>query len=67
MQNNEPFTLYRDDGTEVPVRNFYRSPNARLADYLISDDGRVIFCEDEHEGVFWYKDTEEKLYRDNPA
>ena len=67
MQNHEPFTLYRNDGTEVPVRNFYQSPNAKLADHQISDDGRVIYCKDEQEGIFWYKDTEERLYRDIPA
>ena len=67
MQNHEPFSLYQDDGTEVLVRNFYRSSNAKLADWLISDDGRVIYCQDEQKGVFWYKDTEQKLYRDYPA
>ncbi len=67
MQDHEPFMLYCDDGTQVPVRNFYRTPDARLADYLVSDDGRVIYCENEQEGIFWYKDTQEKLYRENPA
>lgn len=67
MQDHELFTLFRVDGTGVPVRNFYQSPSARLADYLISDDGRVIYCKDEQKGIFWYQDTQEKLYRDNPA
>jgi hypothetical protein len=66
MQDHEPFTLYRHDGTEVQVRNFYRSSNAKLADHLISEDGSVIYCQNEQEGIFWYKDTQEKLYRDNP-
>jgi len=67
MQNHEPFPLHLDDGTKVLVRNFYGSPNAKLADHLTSTDGRVINCLDEQEGLFWYNDTEEKLYRDNPV
>lgn len=67
MQNHEPFTLYRHDGTEVLVRNFYRSTDAKLADHLISDDGSVIICKDEQVGVFWYEDTQEMLYLDIPS
>ena len=64
MQNHEPFTLFSMDGSEVNVRYHYVSPTARLADYLVSDDGRQIYCQDEEQGLFWYADTQEKLYRD---
>jgi len=67
MQDHETYTLYRYDGTEVTVRNFYRSTDERLVDHLISDDGRVIYCQDEQEGVFRYEDTQEKLYLDKPS
>ena len=66
MQNHDTFLLYLDDGSTVSVKNFYRSPAAQLAEYLTSNDGRVIYCLDEKQGIFWYKDTEEKLYRHNP-
>ena len=67
MQNHEPFKLYRHDGAEVPVRNVYRSTDSKLADHLISDDGRVIYCQDEQEGVFWFEDTRDLLYLNKPS
>jgi hypothetical protein len=67
MQNHELFTLFLTDGSVVNVRNYYKSSTARLADYLISDDGRQIYCQDEEQGLFWYADTQEKLYRDKPG
>jgi hypothetical protein len=67
MQNHQPFMLYRTDGSTVQVRNYYQSPTDRLANHLVSDDGRVIYCQDEQRGIFWYKDTQEKLYLNNPA
>ena len=67
MQNHKLFTLYRLDGAEVPVRNVYRSTYSKLADHLISDDGRVIYCQDELEGLFRFEDTKEILYLNKPS
>lgn len=66
MQRGESITLYRVDGTEVPAKNFYLKPTDTLAEGLVTDDGRDIQCEDEQGGVFRFRDTQEKLYLNNP-
>lgn len=66
MQNHQPFTLYRADGTPVLVRNVYLRPTDKLADHLATDDGQVVYSRDEQTGTFWIADTQEELYLNKP-
>jgi hypothetical protein len=67
MHYGKTRTLYREDATSVEARDYFLSPNAQLADGLITDDGRVVLCQDETKGIFWYRDTQERLYLDDPS
>ena len=67
MRHGEEIILYRADGAEVIATAFYTRPNDKLAQGFVTEDGRIIFCEDEEKGLFWFEDTQEKLYRDRPS
>lgn len=60
LQFGKEVTLYGADGTEVKAKPKYR-PGSKLADGLQTDDGRIINCQDEQAGTFWFDDTQERL------
>jgi hypothetical protein len=49
------------DGSTIQAREFYLTPTDRLAEGFVTDDGRVIYCQDEEAKLFWFKDTQEQL------
>lgn len=67
MDKARTLTLYRKDGMSVRATEVRADPRRRLVDHLVTDDGRVVICQDENRGVFWFQDTEEKLFRGRPC
>jgi hypothetical protein len=63
MRYGRTVALFRNDGSTVTSREFYAMATDALAKGLITEEGRIILCEDEGEGLFWFKGTKEKLHR----
>jgi len=61
MHFGDSITLYRENGSAVVVREFRRQPTDTLAEGLVTDDGRIVWCQDEGQGIFFFQDTQEKL------
>jgi hypothetical protein len=59
-------TLYEADGTPIAAREFRLKSGSRLADGLVTDDGRIIYCRDEQKGLFFYDDSRKELYLRKP-
>jgi hypothetical protein len=62
MRYGRTITFRGSDGSTVQAREFYIKPTDRLAEGFITDDGRVIYCQDEVAKLFWFKDTQERLH-----
>ncbi len=67
MHYGDSVTLYSDSGSKVVARQDYTSAKSRLADGLITTDGRVIYSKDENDGVYWFRDTQEVLFKAPPS
>lgn len=62
MRYGETMIFRRADGSTIQAREFYIKPTDQLADGFVTDDGRVIYCQDEVAKLFWFKDTQEQLH-----
>ncbi len=67
MRLAETFVLYHKDGTNLTAKNFYKNPGSKLADGLVTEDGRIILCQDTQRGIFYFADTQENLYLNDPS
>ena len=66
MRYGDAIKLFRADGSQVKAKYFYLKPTGNLAEGLITDDGRIIYCRDGQKALFWFKDTEETLFLQKP-
>ena len=61
MRYGRTATFLRVDGSTIQAREFYIKPTDQLVEGFVTDDGRVIYCQDEHTKLFWFKDTQEQI------
>jgi hypothetical protein len=66
MYLGEEVTLYKSDGTPFTARMISFKQDDELADGLIYD-GRLIYCQNNDLGLFWFVDTRELVYEFPPT
>lgn len=62
----DELTLYRKDGTSFTARMIRYEKDDEVADGLIYE-GRLIYCQHDELGVFWFADTKEQVFEFPPA
>jgi hypothetical protein len=61
MYLGEELTLYRKDGSTFTARLIQYEKDSEFADGLFYE-GRMIYCQSDELGVFWFADTKEKVF-----
>lgn len=62
----EEMKLYRKDGTSFIARMVRYDKDSEFEDGLIFE-GRLIYCQHDELGVFWFADTKEQVFEFPPS
>jgi hypothetical protein len=66
MYLGEEVTLYKNDGTPFTARMISYKQDDDVADGLIYE-GRLIYCQNNDLGLFWFADTKEMVFEFPPT
>ena len=66
MYMGEELTLYKKDGTPFTARMFRFEKDDEFDDGLIHE-GRLIYCQEDELGVYFFADTQEQVFEFPPT